>query len=488
VRKVNVAVLATLDSKHEAARFVCEALARAGAAPWLVDLSLRPHAHAFAEVRGDAVAAAAGTSWDALAKLSRAAAAERMIAGGTRVVRAELARAGIGGVIGVGGANGSTMACAIMRALPLGLPKAMVTPVAATAAVQWYVAESDIAMFPTIGDISLNRITRAAMANAAHALAGMVRTRSARRAARRVPLIGVSSFGNTQPAVDRITARLEAAGYEVIHFHASGPGGRALEQLAASGELAGVIDLTTSELTDLLTGGVYSAGEGRLTAAGAAGLPQVVAPGCLDFTNWWVGQVPEKYRDREFFQYNVEILLMRTNAQEFAALGALVGERLRAAKGPVRVLIPRLGMSQLVGRKTCDLAGSERGTWAQPDTDRVFADTLARYLPDGVIRELPHHINDAAFADACVEEMIGLLGRAPRRPAAKRNAPASRRAVTPRAKKEKTVPPTRTRTRVPESARAGPRERAPSGARRASAGDPGRRRRAQKRPRQRTVR
>ncbi len=247
----------------------------------------------------------------------------------------------IDGVLGVGGANGSTMACAIMRQLPLAFPKAMVTPVAATAAVQWYVAESDIAMFPTIGDIWLNRVTRAAMTNAAEAVAGMAQARR-RRAATPAPgaLIGVSSFGNLQPAVDRITARLEAEGFEVIHFHASGPGGRALEQLARRGELAGVIDLTTSELTDFLTGGVYSAGETRLTAAGAAGVPQVVVPGCLDFTNWWVGEVPERYRQRAFFQYNVEILLMRTDADELAALGNLMGERLRAAKGPVRVLDP----------------------------------------------------------------------------------------------------------------------------------------------------
>ncbi len=416
MKQVPVAVLATLDSKHEAARFVCDALKEAGTAPWLVDLSLRPHRHEFADVRGDAVADEAGTSWDSLARLSRADAAEAMIAGGTRIVRDKLARVEIRGVLGVGGANGSTMACAIMRALPLSLPKVMVTPVAATAAVQWYVAESDIAMFPTIGDISLNRITRAAMSNAAHALAGMVKKKAKGRRdpPERVPLIGVSSFGNTQPAVDRITERLEAKGFEVIHFHASGPGGRALEQLARSGELAGVIDLTTSELTDHLTGGVYSAGESRLTAAGAIGLPQVVVPGCLDFTNWWVGQVPDRYRDREFFQYNVEILLMRTNAEEFAALGTLFGERLRAAKGPVRVLIPTRGMSQLVGRKTYDIDGNERGTWAQPGTDRVFVETLGRHLPDGVIRELPHHINDAEFADACVDELIGYVGGASR--------------------------------------------------------------------------
>jgi uncharacterized protein (UPF0261 family) len=408
-----VAVLATLDSKHAAARFVCAALTAAGATPWLIDLSLRPHEHDFADVSGGVVAESAGLAWAELGRLARADAAKAMVKGGTEIVRARFARGEIDGVLGVGGANGSTIACAIMRALPLSFPKVMVTPVAATAAVQWYVAESDIAMYPTIGDISLNRITRAAMENAAHALAEMARAWKRRDAAAPVPLLGVSSFGNTQPAVDRITAGLEAEGFEVIHFHASGPGGRALESLAASGELAGVIDLTTSELTDLVTGGVYSAGETRLTAAGAAGLPQVVVPGCLDFTNWWVGQVPDKYRQREFYQYNVEILLMRTNAEEFATLGKLFGERLRAAKGPVRVLIPGGGMSQLVGRKTYDLAGNERGAWAQPATDRVFLETLRRYLPTGTIRELPHHINDTAFADACVAEMIEMMAARP---------------------------------------------------------------------------
>jgi uncharacterized protein (UPF0261 family) len=409
VDPVRVAVLATLDSKHEAARFVCDALTAAGATPWLVDLSLRPHNHDSADVNAGKIAESAGLAWADLGRLARADAARTMIAAGAEIVHARFARREIDGVIGVGGANGSTIACAIMRSLPLAFPKCMVTPVAATAAVQWYVAESDIAMYPTIGDISLNRVTRAAMKNAAHAVSAMARAWSRQDATVRVPLLGVSSFGNTQPAVDRITGRLEAEGFEVIHFHASGPGGRALERLAASGELAGVIDLTTSELTDLVTGGVYSAGETRLTAAGAAGLPQVVVPGCLDFTNWWVGQVPDKYQQREFYQYNVEIMLMRTNAEEFSKLGQLFGERLRAAKGPVSVLIPSRGMSQLIGRKTFDLAGNERGAWAQPETDRVFGETLKRYLPTSEINELPYHINDIGFADACAAEMIGMI-------------------------------------------------------------------------------
>jgi uncharacterized protein (UPF0261 family) len=252
------------------------------------------------------------------------------------------------------------------------------------------------------------------MNNAAAAMAGMAKAYRSRHPHASVtmspPLVGVSSFGNTQPAVDRITMQLETKGFEVIHFHASGPGGRALESLAARGELAAVIDLTTSELTDCLTGGVYSAGDRRLMAAGAAGLPQVVAPGCLDFTNWWVGEVPERYFGREFYQYNVEILLMRTNAEEYAALGRLMGERLTAAKGPFRVLIPTDGWSQLVGRKTYNLAGQEIGTWSQPSTDRVFVDTLRKYVPGATISELPYHINDQAVADACVETLIALLG------------------------------------------------------------------------------
>lgn len=402
-----VCLLATLDSKHEAIRFMAEALREAGAVPWLVDLSLRPHGQDFADIGGGEVARAAGIAWDELRALSRADAAERMIGGGAALVRTKFADGGIDGLIGLGGANGSTMACAIMRQLPLGVPKAMVTPVAATAAVQWYVGESDIAMFPTVGDISLNRVTRAAMRNAAQAIAGMA-AGHARTGQGGAPLIGVSSFGNTQPAVDRITAQLEGAGYEVIHFHASGPGGRALESLAARGELAGVIDLTTSELTDLVTGGVYSAGEDRLTAAGAAGIPQVVVPGCLDFTNWWVGAVPERYRGRAFVQYNVEILLMRTNAEEFAVLGKLIGDRLAAARGPVTVLIPRNGMSALMARRMTDLAGNDAGPWAQPETDRVFVETLRRHFA-GEVRELPLHINDDEFADACVAALSAML-------------------------------------------------------------------------------
>ena len=204
---------------------------------------------------------------------------------------------------------------------------------------------------------------------------------------------------------------LVAAGFEVIHFHASGPGGRALESLAQAGELAGVIDVTTHELTDLIVDGVYSAGDGRLRAAGAAGLAQVVVPGALDHANFWVGAVPERHAGREFFQYNAQNILMRTDADEFRALGRLVAERVNAARGPVVVMIPTLGYSEHTKRMTHGLDGREIGPWKQPEIDAVFVATLRAHLADAKLVELDVHINDAAFADACVEEFLAMVNK-----------------------------------------------------------------------------
>lgn len=410
---LRIAVLVTLDSKDAAARFLCEVLQGLGAETWLVDPSLRPHDIEGADLGGRELAELSGTNWDALAEMGRSNAAETMIAGATRALLDRYEAGGIDGVIGVGGANGSTVFCAMMRALPPLFPKVMVTPVAATAAVQWYVAESDIAMFPTIGDIVLNRVTRAVMENAAGAVVGMAEAHKARagRDDGARPLIGVSSFGGLQKCVDRVTEHLEGEGYEVMHFHASGPGGKALEKLAARGLLAGVIDLTTSELIDLLTGGVYSAGDGRLQSAGAAGLPQVVAPGAIDHTNWWVGECPERYRDREFYQYNAENLLMRTNAGEMSALGAMFAERLNRAKGPVAVMIPTRGFSQHVIRKTHDLEGNVIGEWRQPETDRCFTEAVKAGLTHGTVEEYDLHINDDEFADACTGKLLSMMVR-----------------------------------------------------------------------------
>ena len=406
--KPAVAVLTTLNTKQKEARFVADVLTRAGVTPWIIDLSLKPHENGDADVAATSVAAAAGASWYALGERSRQDAAAIMAEGGKKLLLERFVAGEISGAIGLGGANGTNLVCSIMRALPYLVPKVMVSAVAGTTAVQWYVAESDIAMYPSIGDVALNRVTGAVMENAALAVAAAARNWKTKQEARikHAPLIAVSSFGGTARCVDRVSERIEKLGYEVIQFHASGVGGKSLERLAVAGELAGVVDITTHELVDLIADGVYSAGEKRLTGAGAAGLPQVIVPGAIDHANLWVGQVPERYREREFFQYNEQNLLMRTNAEEFAKLGREFAARINAAKGPVRVLIPLEGFSEHTKRRARDLQGGDRGPWKRPREYRIFVDTLKSRLNSARVDELALDINDVRFADACVDAFV----------------------------------------------------------------------------------
>jgi uncharacterized protein (UPF0261 family) len=397
-----------MNTKGKEARFIADALARAGTTPWIVDLSLKSHDDDSADLAAANVAAAAGASWQTLNERSRQDAAALMIEGGAKMLLEKFGKGEIAGAIGLGGANGTNLICSILRALPYLVPKVMISVVAGTAAVQWYVAESDIAMYPLIGDVSLNRITKSVMENAALAVAAAAKNWAAKQATAiaKAPLVAVSSFGGTAACVDRVSERLQSLGYEVILFHASGVGGKSLERLAASGELVGVIDVTTHELTDLIVDGVYSAGAGRLKGAGEAGLPQVVVPGAIDHANFWVGQVPERYRARDFFQYNAQNLLMRTSSEEFETLGREFAMRINAAKGPVRVLVPLAGFSEHTKRRAHDLAGNDRGAWKHPEDYRIFADSLKKHVKSARIDELALHVNDRAFADACVDAFV----------------------------------------------------------------------------------
>jgi uncharacterized protein (UPF0261 family) len=406
-----IAILATINTKSKEAHFIANVLKRAGATPWIVDLSLKPHNLPAADVTGEQVARLASTSWLALDGCVRQEAAAVMVEGGTKLLLEKYTKGDIAGAIGIGGANGTNLVCSIMRSLPYLVPKVMVSTVAGTAAVQWYVAESDTVMFPSIGDISLNRITTAIMENAANAVAIAAKNWVARRQAQTVkaPLVAVSSFGGTAGCVERVVQRLEVLGYEVILFHASGVGGKSLERLSVSGELAGVVDVTTHELTDLIVDGVYSAGEARMTGAGAAGLPQVIVPGAIDHANFWVAHVPDKYRGREFFQYNAQNLLMRTNTEEFKILGGEFAKRLNAAKGPVRILIPLEGFSEHSKRRARNLNGDDKGPWKRSNDYRAFVDSLRSNLKSGQIEELPLHINDNAFADACIDAFVKMV-------------------------------------------------------------------------------
>ena len=408
-----VAVLATLDNKNAEARFVCDTLAKAGAIPLLIDMSLRPHGIEGGDVSGADMAKAGGENWQSIAEMDRAGAARMMVAGGIKLLQEKYQRKEFFGVIALGGANGTSMACDMMRALPPLFPKVMVSTMAGTPAVEWYVGESDIVMFPSIGDILLNRVTRTVFEHACWSIVAMVKNRQGENPREKplAPLIGVSSFGGTSGCVDRVTERLAVEGFEVIHFHASGPGGRALENLAAAGELAGVVDISTHELADLPIDGVFSAGDGRLRSAGKAGLPQIVVPGAMDHANFWVGRVPKKFTDREFFQFNKTNILMRTSAEEFDVLGRIMADRLNEAQGPFAVIIPTQGFSEHTKRMTHDLEGREIGPWDQPTIDAVFTQSLRRHLKKGRIEELDLHINEPAFADACIVAFLEMMQR-----------------------------------------------------------------------------
>ncbi len=409
-----VLLLGMLDSKGPALRFVRDRLREHGVEVVLVDASYRPHAEPGADVPNADVARAAGTDLAAVAELDRNGASAPMARGAAAVAAEHFGRGRCHGVLALGGANGTLLASAAMAGLPVGLPKLVVSAVG-LAGAERFVAAPDVAVFPAVGDIRLNRITARVFENAAASMAGMARAYAARRepaAGARRPLVGLTVFGVTDAAARRAAARLEGAGFEVIEFHANGAGGRTLEALAGRGELDAVLDLTTTELMDEVAGGVWSAGPARLEAAGAAGLPQVVVPGAVDVVNLWADALRPEHRGRGLYRYNVSNLLMRSNPEENRRLGALVARKVAAARGPVRVLVPRRGFSRLDGPEgpaTYDAAGAPRGPWNDREANAAFCEALRAALPPGRVEEVDLHILDPAFADLAADAMISLL-------------------------------------------------------------------------------
>ena len=305
------------------------------------------------------------------------------------------ARNDIGGMIGAGGSGNTALAATGMRALPLGVPKILVSTVA-SGNVAPYVGPNDIAMVYSVADVAgLNRITRAVLGNAAHALAGMM-ANSLPETSDEKPAIGLTMFGVTTACVDQVREHLEAD-YDCLVFHATGTGGQSMEKLAVSGFISGCIDATTTEVCDHLMGGVFSAGETRFDALAAAGLPYVGSCGALDMVNFGAREtIPEKYRDRNIYIHNPQVSLMRTTAQENRAMGEWIGAKLNKFTGPVRFLIPEKGVSLI------DAPGMP---FHDPEADAALFEALQKTLIETDTRKLvrcPHHVNDAEFAAALV--------------------------------------------------------------------------------------
>jgi uncharacterized protein (UPF0261 family) len=297
-----------------------------------------------------------------------------------------------------------------MRALPFGVPKLMVSTLA-SGQVRQYVGVRDILMLHSVVDISgLNRISRTVLANAAGAMIGMVRQGgtppTAAGESGDKPLLAASMFGVTTPCVEAGRRALEAHGFEVLVFHATGTGGMTMESFIADGLIAGVLDITTTELADELVGGILGAGRDRLTAAGLRGVPQVISLGALDMVNFGPPEtVPEKFRGRRFYQHNPTVTLMRTTPEENDRLGKEIAEKASAARGPTAVLVPRRGVSAI------DRAG-QPFWW--PEADDALFQSLRQWMSPRVrLIEADLHINDPEFADLAARTLLDLLGPKP---------------------------------------------------------------------------
>jgi uncharacterized protein (UPF0261 family) len=311
-------------------------------------------------------------------------------------------------VLGLGGSGGTAIATAVMRELPIGVPKVMVSTLAA-GDVSPYVGGVDIAMLYSVVDVAgLNRISRRVLSNAVGAVCGMLEQPSADHAgAPDRPLIAASMFGVTTPCVTRIRERVEAAGYEMLVFHATGTGGRAMEAVIAGGMVAGVADVTTTEWADEIVGGMLGAGPQRLEAAGRMGIPQVVSCGALDMVNFlgpFDSAVPQRFRERLFHIHNANVTLMRTKPEECAEMGRVIAEKLNTATGPVTLMIPLQGVSAL---------DREGAPFYDPEADAALFDSLRRHVrtPPVQVVALDLHINDTEFADAVADTLLAELTR-----------------------------------------------------------------------------
>jgi uncharacterized protein (UPF0261 family) len=394
-------VAGTCDTKGRELAYVRQLIAAEGLPVLLVDLSTGAR-EAGGDIDPAAVAAHHPDGREAVFTGDRGRSVAAMAVAFERFIGT---RRDVAGLLGLGGSGATALITPAMRALPVGVPKLMVSTVA-SGNVAPYIGPSDIAMLYSVTDIAgLNRISRVILANAAHAMAGMVRAQPP-AAAEALPAVGITMFGVTTPCVTRIAAALEAE-FDCLVFHATGAGGQAMEKLADSGLLTGVLDVTTTEVCDRLFGGVFPCSEDRFGAIARTGLPYVGSCGALDMVNFGAPEtVPLRYRGRTLYQHNPQVTLMRTTAEENAEMGRWIGEKLNRCEGPARFLIPEKGVSMLdaPGMAFHDPAADEalfaalHATVRQTDRRRLIA--------------LPCNVNDPLFADALVAQFREIVAAA----------------------------------------------------------------------------
>lgn len=393
-----VYVVGTADTKGPELQYMKSLIEAAGSPATLVDVGIRePQVEADVTAAEVAALHPRGAQY-VLNATDRGSAVEAM---GEAFALYIAARSDMAGIVGIGGGGGTSIVTAGMRTLPVGLPKLMVSTLAAGDVGQ-FVGANDIAMMYSVTDVAgLNRISRVVLGNAAHAIAGMA-SRSI-PAVDAKPAVGLTMFGVTTPCVTQVARALDRD-YDCLVFHATGTGGRSMERLAESGMLMGVIDVTTTEVCDHLFGGVLSAGADRLGAIARSNVPYVGSVGALDMVNFWaMDTVPERFRNRKLYKHNPNVTLMRTTAQENREIGAWIAGKLNACDGPIRFLIPEKGVSAL------DAPGQ---AFHDPEADAALfeaLETALRQTPQRRLQRLPFHINDPQFSAALVENFRAIV-------------------------------------------------------------------------------
>ena len=397
-----VVIIGALDTKGAEFAFVKGLIEAEGVEVLVVDFGTMGEPAFAPDVTRAEVAAAAGGDIARFAGGEHKDEAMQTMANGLAVVVRGLYDEGrLGGILGMGGTGGTSIATTGMRTLPVGVPKVMVSTVAG-GDVSAYAGARDITFIPSIVDVAgINSISRAIYANAAGAIAGMVRLEPPPAGEER-PLVTASMFGNTTTCVERARGVVERGGYEVLVFHATGIGGRTMEALIADGYISGSLDITTTELADYVCGGVFSAGPDRCVAASIAGIPAVVVPGCVDMANFdAIETVPEQFLERNLYQWNPNVTLLRTNVEENLRIGEILVAAINRATAPTAVLLPMRGVSML---------DSEGERFWEPEADRACFDTIRNGVrADIPVHEVDHNINDAEFADTAANMLLELM-------------------------------------------------------------------------------
>jgi uncharacterized protein (UPF0261 family) len=399
-----VYVAGTCDTKRAELAYVRDLIAADGVPCALVDLSTSvPHERG-ADFSARQIAEHHPDGADAVFKGDRGLSVAAMALAFRYFVET---RSDLAGLIGLGGSGNTALVTEAMQALPIGVPKLMVSTVA-SGNVAGYVGPSDVAMMYSVTDIAgLNRISRLVLANAAHAISGMARARPEAAHDDR-PAIGITMFGVTTPCVTQVRALLESE-YDCLVFHATGTGGASMEKLADSRVLAALIDVTTTEVADFLVGGTLPCTEDRFGAVARTGLPYVGSVGALDMVNFGaMATVPTKFRGRNLYVHNPQVTLMRTRPDECRAIGTWIGERLNRCEGQIRVLLPEAGISAIAAKGQ---------PFYDPEADAaLFAalEATVRQTERRRLLRLPCAINDPAFAEALVREFRDAVARTAR--------------------------------------------------------------------------